>query len=102
MRYTLIVSAFAALALAAPRPQDIDFEQVDAAPEADPVSPPIDVSVDVVAVQPVAAATALAAASVTEVATAEKRDFLEVAGLLEKRNAECAAETPGTGPQVSR
>jgi hypothetical protein len=75
MRTTLIVSAFSALAVAAPRPQDIEFDQVDAAPDAVIVAPPSDVTTDSVPAQPVAEAVAIASSAVTETTTTEKRDF---------------------------
>lgn len=103
MRSTLIVSAFAALALAAPRPQDIEWDQVDASPDPEIVTPPTDVTVDTVAIQPASAASAIASAAVTDVAStiAQKRDMLEVADLLSTRNADCTAEPAGTGPVVN-
>ncbi|KAL2073289.1 hypothetical protein VTL71DRAFT_10613 [Oculimacula yallundae] len=94
MRSTIILSAFAALALAAPRPQEIEFDLVDAAPDAEIVTPPTDVSVDNVASLPVAEVVKAAAASVTDVAQAEKR-------ALRKRDGDCSAEPAGTGPRVS-
>lgn len=66
MRSTTIVSAFAALALAAPRPQDIEWDQVDAAADPEIFTPPTDVTVDTVAIQPAAAASAVASAAVTD------------------------------------
>ncbi|TVY78337.1 hypothetical protein LSUE1_G003964, partial [Lachnellula suecica] len=101
MRTTFIVSAFAALAIAAPRPQDIEFDQVDAAPDAEIVSPPTDVTTDYVAVQPVAEAVAIATAAIFETTTTQKRDFLEVVDSIAKRDGDCSAEPAGTGPQVS-
>ena len=104
MRSTFIVSAFAALALAAPRPQDTEWDQVDAAADPEIFTPPTDVVVDTVYIQPAAAASTVASAAVTEVAstTSQKRDMLEVVDLLSARNTDCAPETPGTGPAVSR
>lgn len=97
MRSTIIVSAFAALALAAPRPQQIEFDQVDAAEDPVLVSAPSDVSFDIVDVLSVDAAKAQAAASVTDVAsTVEKRD------MLFKRDGDCKPEPAGTGPRVSK
>ena len=60
MRTTMLVSALAALALAAPRPQDIEFDQVDAAPDAVIATPLVDGAMSNVSIQPVAAVTALA------------------------------------------
>ena len=103
MRSTLIVSAFAALALAAPRPQDIEFDQVDAAPDSEITTPPTDVTVDIVANQPVASVLAAATAVVTDVAstTNQKRDVMDVLDRIAKRDAPCAAQPTGSGP-ISR
>ncbi|KAH7356775.1 hypothetical protein BKA65DRAFT_579831 [Rhexocercosporidium sp. MPI-PUGE-AT-0058] len=97
MRSTIIISAFAALAVAAPRPQDIQFDLVDIAADPEIVTPPTDIAVDNVAVIPAAAAVQVADASVTDVAQArpkEKRD-------LQKRDGDCTPEPAGTGPRVS-
>lgn len=110
MRSALILSALAALALAAPRPQDIDFAQVDAAPGVDPVTPPTDGSTDTVPIQPPSDAAAIGADTVTE--TTSKRDFINVIDLvkgelfeprskLARRDGDCSALPAGTGPQVS-
>lgn len=104
MRSTLIISAFAALALAAPHPQDIEFDQVDAAPDPEPVTPPVIGTSQTVSIQPAAAVVTLADASVTDTAsTNDKRDFLEVSQMLDKRGSDgdCSALPQGTGPQVS-
>jgi hypothetical protein len=104
MRSAFIVSAFAALALAAPRPQDIEFDQVDAAADPIVVAVSAEVVEQTVSIQPLAAVTALAAASVTDVAstTEQKRDFLGVARSLSKRgDGDCSAQPAGTGPTVS-
>lgn len=99
MRSTLIISTLAALALAAPRPQDIEFDQVDAAPDPVIVTPPVDGSSETVSVQPSAAISTIAAAAVTDTASAnDKRDFLEFLG---KRDGDCSAQPKGTGPTVS-
>ena len=102
MRTTLIISALAALAVAAPHPQDIEFDQVDVAPDAVIVAPPSDVTTDSVPAQPVAEAVAIASSAVTETTTTEKRDFLGVVDGLQKRgDGDCSAEPAGTGPRVS-
>jgi hypothetical protein len=106
MRSTLIVSAFAALAIAAPRPQDIEWDQVDASPDPEIYTPPTNVTVDTVAIQPASAASAIASAAVTDVASttdlSQKRDILKVADLLGKRDADCAVQPAGSGPAVNK
>lgn len=100
MRSTIIISAFAALALAAPRPQDIEFDQVDAAPNVDVVTPPVTGTTDSVVIQPTSQAISIGADAVTDVATT-KRDTLRHRGSLGKRDGNCAVQPAGTGPQVS-
>lgn len=106
MRSTLIVSAFAALALAAPRPQDIDFDEVDATPDPTIYTPPTNVTVDVVEIQPASAALAVASAAVTDVASTtdptEKRDIMEVADMLKPRTTDCGALPDGSGSAVNK
>ena len=104
MRSTLIVSAFAALALAAPRPQDIDFTGVDSTPDPDVYSAPTNVTSEEVAIQPASAALAIASAAVTDVATTsdpvqEKRDLTDG---LSARGGDCAALPAGSGPAVNK
>jgi hypothetical protein len=99
MRSALIVSAFAALALAAPRPQDIEFDEYDAIPESDPIVVPTDVTADVVDILPKAAIVAAAQAAVTEVATTSKRAFLDGGDNL-RREELCKVQPAGTGPAV--
>ena len=95
MRSAIIVSAFVALAAAAPRPQEIEFDLVDAAPDAVPVVPPINVTSDDVEVAPVASAVAAAVADVTSVATTQKRDFLDLASSLSRRDIACEKQPAG-------
>lgn len=102
MRSTLIVSAFAALAVAAPRPQDIEWDGVDAADAPVIVTPPVGVidNAAAVSLQPSASVTSIAVAAVTDTAsTNDKRDFLEHLS-LGKRDGNCAAQPAGTGPAV--
>ena len=102
MHPTLIIGAFAALVLAAPAPQDIAFDQVDAAPDPEIYTVPSDGSSQTVSVLPLAAVTTIADATVTDVAKQKgKRDFLGVAYPLGKRDGDCTPEPAGTGPQVS-
>ena len=94
MRSALIISLLSALSIAAPRPQDLNFDEIDAAPDAVVVSPPTNVTVDNVATQPAAVASAIAAAAVSDVATTDKRD-------LEERDGDCSSLPAGTGPTVT-
>lgn len=100
MRSTFVVSAFAALALAAPRPQDIEFDLVDAAPDPVVSAAPFTGSSETVTLQPAAAVVTIADASVTDTATTnDKRDFLEV--ISKRGDGDCSAQPKGTGPTVS-
>ena len=91
MRSTLIVSAFAALALGAPRPQEIDFDVVDAAP--DPEISEI-VSNSVTPPQAESEVAAIVKGSITGTETPEKRDLLSRRGL-------CSDNGPGTLPGIT-
>lgn len=94
MRYTLVLSALAAVTLAAPRPQEIDFSVMDAAPDATVVTPPVTGTSESV---PVQLATAAAAVGTGAVDTTETKRST----FLGKRDADCAAQPAGTGPKVS-
>ncbi|KAF8853106.1 hypothetical protein BDZ45DRAFT_629581 [Acephala macrosclerotiorum] len=99
MRSAFVVSAFAALALAAPHPQAIEFDLVDAAPDPVVSAAPFIGSAETVTLQPPAAVSTIADSSVTDTPTAnDKRDFLEVLG---KRDGDCSAQPAGTGPAVT-
>lgn len=65
MRSTIILSTLAALAVANPLPQQIDFAAIDALPEASVSAAPVDVASQSVSVKPSAAVTSIAAAKVT-------------------------------------
>ncbi|KAI6711413.1 hypothetical protein JHW43_006074 [Diplocarpon mali] len=96
MRATLAASAFAALALAAPRPQAIDIDVIDALPNPQLDTAPSNATSETVPIVPVASAVQVADASVTDVAqTKGKRE------LLNKRDGNCAVQSAGTGTQVS-
>ncbi len=95
MHPALIISALAALALAAPTPQDIEFDQVDAAPDPIVYTPPSDGGIESVSVLPDTAVIAIADKAVTSEPTTEKR------GLLGKRDGDCSATPAGTGPAVT-
>lgn len=100
MRSALIISAFAALALAAPRPQDIEFDLVDSAPDPVVVTPPVEGSSATVSIQPSAAVSKLADAAVTDTATTnDKRDMM--AALGKRGDGDCSVQPKGAGPTVS-
>ncbi|KAK0116915.1 hypothetical protein ONS96_012761 [Cadophora gregata f. sp. sojae] len=96
MRSTAFVSARAALAIAAPRPQDIQFDLVDSASDPEIVTPPTDIVVDIVADLPEAFAVQVANATVTDVAQAKPK----VRRRLQQRDGDCSPEPAGTGTHV--
>jgi hypothetical protein len=100
MRSAVIISALAALAAAAPRPQDIDFTQVDAAGAAEVESAPAAATAasQVVAVP---SQTGLAASVVSATPLAQ-RDFDDLISALSKRDGNCAAQPAGTGPTINK
>ncbi|PQE04650.1 Galactose oxidase protein [Rutstroemia sp. NJR-2017a BBW] len=98
MRSTIIATVLIALVAAAPRPQSIDLNTIDALPDAAVVKPPVAVESDTPSIQPSAAATSIAAAVVTS--TAQRRNFLDVIGAKQKRDA-CAVQPDGYGPVSS-
>jgi hypothetical protein len=112
MRSIFIISACAALILAAPRPQEIDFDQVDAAPDVNIVTPPVGVTSESVAIVPAGEAVIVGSQAVTDTTTTKrdigideiKRNALgerEWPGIT-KRDGDCTAEPAGTGPRVSK
>ncbi|CZT44131.1 uncharacterized protein RSE6_04259 [Rhynchosporium secalis] len=95
MRSNIVLAAFAALAIAAPRPQEIEFDLVDSA--ADPIifTPPTDVPFENIAAISAEFIAQVVAVSVTEAAQAiPKRG-------LQRRDGDCSPEAAGTGPRVS-
>lgn len=103
MRSTYIISAFAALTLAAPRPQDIEFDQVDAAPDPVIYSVPVDGTSATVTLLPSAAVSSAAVAAVTDTAStsdpSQKRDIEHALG--KRRDGDCSTQPAGTGPAVT-
>jgi hypothetical protein len=102
MRSAIVVSAFAALALAAPRPQEINYELVDAAPDA-PIYEGTEIPVKQnIPSQSDSSVIKLALGSVTETVTPEKRDLLDVIDSISKRaEHDCSPLPAGTGPTIN-
>lgn len=98
MRSAIVLSVLAALALAIPRPQGIEFDQVDATPPPEDFTPPVDVTDNSVVIQPVANAVAVGDSSIDGVTSTQKRDFMNVLG---KRDGDCSAQPAGSGPAVT-
>lgn len=93
MRSTIILSAFAALAAAAPRPQDIALDAVDAAP--DPTIYTVtDGTSPTVSIMPLAAMTTIADATVTNAAG----DNVNSKRALGRRDGDCSPLPRGFGP----
>ncbi|KAH0365382.1 ubiquitin carboxyl-terminal hydrolase, partial [Aureobasidium melanogenum] len=100
MRSSILLVLLPSLALAAPYPQDIDLDAVDAAPDPVIVTPAVDVVAQTATAAPIAQQTESAAAAIaTDPATgstsASKRD------LLETRDGSCAKQPKGAGPVIS-
>lgn len=76
MRSAIVFSALVGMALAAPRPQDIDFAGVDAAPDPVIVTPAYDVA--------------------QQSAPTRKRN-----AAIQKRDGNCAPQPKGSGPVTS-
>jgi hypothetical protein len=93
MRSALLISALAALALAAPRPQDIEFDLVDEASTPEPTTAPDDGQADVVDIQPTNIADSIGAAAPTSMSRRNVDDFV-------KRDGNCSPLPAGTGPAV--
>ena len=96
MRSAIIASAFAALAVANPIPQEIDLSAIGALPTAAVSAAPVDVASQTVSVKASAAATSVGVAVVTATAvpssTAQKREVFK---------RDCAAQPSGSGPVSS-
>ena len=97
MRSTLLLPALAALALAAPRPQEIDLDDVIAAGKPVLVTPALDVPVQTASVVPVSQVDSSAAAAIETNPATAKRDLQHV----EKRDGDCSPQPIGAGPVPS-
>ena len=89
MRVALILPVLAGLAVAAPRPQEIDIAGVDAAPDPVMVQP----AYDVVSQSATAVPTSPIQPITTNAVGLRKRR-----ALMEKRDGNCALQPPGSGP----
>ena len=89
MRFITWASYFAAAVIAAPSPQLIDVDGVDAAPDPEFVAAPVDVASD----------TAPPAA--TEVMTPATTDVSKRSLTLKPRDGNCAVQPAGSGPVPS-
>ena len=89
MRAALILPVLAGLAVAAPRPQDIDLAGVDAAPDPVMVTP----AYDVVSQSATAAPTLSIQPITTDAVGLRKRR-----APVEKRDGDCAPQPLGSGP----
>lgn len=100
MRSSILLALLPGLALAAPYPQDIDLDAVDAAPDPVIVTPAIDVVAQTATAAPIAQQTESAAAAIasdpaTGSTSPSKRDLLEV------RDGTCGKQPQGAGPVIS-
>ena len=89
MRSALIACSLIALAAAAPKPQEIDFDVIDNAPPPTVTGPPVDASAQTITAG-ISAASASAAAATTAVANVLQRQL----GV----NDPCGPQPTGSGP----
>lgn len=100
MRSFFTLPVLAAVVAAAPRPQDIDFDQVEQAPDPVIITPAVDVATQVATVaavteQAVAASAAISAEpAVNSDSSVNARDIVG-------RDSACAKQKPGSGPVAS-
>ncbi|KAK5999469.1 hypothetical protein QM012_005470 [Aureobasidium pullulans] len=100
MRSSILFALLPSIALAAPYPQDIDLDAVEAAPDPVIVTPAVDVVAQTATAAPIAqqtesAAAAIATAPAATSNSASKRD------LLEARDGTCAKQAKGSGPVIN-
>ncbi|MCJ1361170.1 hypothetical protein MMC16_000268 [Acarospora aff. strigata] len=93
MRTILLVSALAGLAFTAPRPQELNFEEIDTAPVPSAVGPSIGAVEEPVTYNAAAEASEAAAAIATDPATPVKRSL----GF----NDDCGPQPDGYGPKTT-
>ena len=98
MRSILLTATLIGCALAAPRPQDIDFDAVDAAAAPSFTAAPDNVVSEIAAVSTTAVAPLSAVTS--DSSSPDRRRAEEFEG-LEKRDGNCAAQPAGSGPVPS-
>jgi hypothetical protein len=102
MRCLLVLSVLAAVVAAAPHPQDISFDEVEAAPDPVIITPSAAVASQVATVAPVAdqiaaaAAAVLADPAVNDTLSSSKRDIV-----ARDASTPCAKQPLGKGPVAS-
>ena len=103
MRYLQFLPAFVAIASAAPRPQDIQFDIVDAADDPVIVTPAVAVASQTASIANIEVQTSLAAAAVSSAPAAPASDDSQNTAKrdLEKRDGNCAKQPAGKGPVAS-
>lgn len=102
MRSFLALPVLIAVVAAAPRPQDIDFDQVEQAADPVIVTPAVDVATQIATVAAVTEQAAAASAAISAepaVPTADSTSSSKRS--LEARDAACAKQPAGKGPVAS-
>lgn len=103
MRGSLVISALAGLAAAAPRPQDIDFEEISSEPTPTVVGPAASALNDPVQYDAQAAAASASAAVIAELTLASKsrkeREIIELQTIHKRTPGDCARQPDGYGPK---
>lgn len=100
MRSFFTLPVLAAVVAAVPRPQDIDLDQVEQAPDPVIVTPAVDVATQVVTVAAVTEQAAAASAAVSAEPAVNSDSSLDARDLV-GRDSACAKQKPGSGPVAS-
>ena len=97
MRSFFTLPVLAALVAAAPRPQDIDLDQVEQAADPVIITPAADVATEVATVAAITEQAAAASAAVSQDPAANTASPVSERDVLE-RDSTCAKQKPGKGP----
>lgn len=100
MRSFFTLPVLAAVVAAAPRPQDIDFDQVEQAADPVIITPAIDVATQVATVAAVTEQAAAASAAVSAEPAVNSALPVNERDLV-GRDSTCAKQKPGNGPVAS-
>ncbi|KAG9737624.1 hypothetical protein KCU73_g9953, partial [Aureobasidium melanogenum] len=100
MRSFFTLPVLAAVVAAAPRPQDIDFDQVEQATDPVIITPAIDVATQVATVAAVTEQAAAASAAVSAEPAVNSALPVNERDLV-ARDSACAKQKPGNGPVAS-
>lgn len=100
MRSFFTLPVLAAVAAAAPRPQDIDFDLIEQAADPVLITPAVDVATQVATVAAVTEQAAAASAAVSAVPAINNASFVNERDIV-TRDSACAKQKAGKGPVAS-